>query len=101
MDNSGVIQGPPLPHHPASLFMLTWSPSLLASPHMCLNKLTQAGLANGIGPLGVPWSTSMIITPPIPTRLIASRSAVIPLLLMFPFNQNQKIQGRAEGGGWA
>src|SRR5437868_3055022 len=41
----------------------------------------------------------MIITPPIPTRSIASRSAVIPLLVTFPFSQNQNTHGRADGGG--
>jgi hypothetical protein len=41
----------------------------------------------------------MINTPPMPTRFIASRSAVMPLLLMLPFNQNQYTQGLAEAGG--
>src|SRR5689334_9841374 len=38
-------------------------------------------------------------TPPMPTRFIASRSAVMPLLLILPLSQNQKICGRAESGG--
>ena len=41
------------------------------------------------GPTGAPWSTSMISTPPMPTRFIASRSAVMPLLVMLPLSQNQ------------
>jgi hypothetical protein len=41
----------------------------------------------------------MINTPPMPTRFIASRSAVIPLLVIFPFSQNQYTHGRALSGG--
>src|ERR1051325_9556217 len=42
----------------------------------------------------------MIATPPMPTRFIASRSAVMPLLVILPLSQNQNTQGRAESGGW-
>src|SRR5438876_5137771 len=99
MESSGVIHGPPLPHHPASLFMLTFKPSRCASAHICLNNPSQAGVPKTAGPLGVPWSTSIIATPPMPTRFIASRSAVIPLLVTLPLSQNQNTQGRAVSGG--
>src|SRR5205085_7440088 len=99
MDKSGVIHGPPLPHQPASLFMLTSNPRRWASPQTCLNKPSHAGLPNLIGPFGAPWSTSMMTTPPIPARCIASKSAVMPLLETLPASQNQNTQGRAEGGG--
>jgi hypothetical protein len=35
----------------------------------------------------------------MPTRCIASKSAVMPSRVMFPFNQNQYTQGRALSGG--
>ena len=35
----------------------------------------------------------------MPTRFIASRSAVIPSRVMLLFSQNQYTQGRAESGG--
>ena len=37
----------------------------------------------------------------MPTRCIASKSAVIPPLVMLPSIQNQYTHGRAEAGGWA
>jgi hypothetical protein len=42
----------------------------------------------------------MIKTPPIPARFIASKSAVMPSRVMFPFSQNQYTPGRADSGGW-
>ena len=89
MANSGVIHGPPLPHQPASLFMFTFRPSRSASAQTCLNSSRHGGLPNRAGPCGVPWSTSMISTPPIPTRRMASRSAVMPSRVMLPLSQNQ------------
>src|ERR1044072_5428995 len=41
----------------------------------------------------------MINTPPIPTRCIASRSAVIPARVRLPSDQNQYTHGRASSGG--
>lgn len=89
MARSGVIHGPPLPHQPASLFMLTSSPSRSASPQTCLKRSRHGGRPKPAGPFGVPWSTSMMSTPPMPTRFMASRSAVMPLLVMLPLSQNQ------------
>jgi hypothetical protein len=37
----------------------------------------------------------------MPARFIASRSAVMPLLDMFPSSGNQYTHGRADGGGAA
>lgn len=41
----------------------------------------------------------MISTPPMPTRFMASRSAVMPSLVMLPLSQNQYTHGRHESGG--
>jgi hypothetical protein len=68
-----------------------------------LNASCHCGLSGFTGPSGaqdIPL-TSIHSAPPMPTRFIASRSAVMPSLLMLPLIQNQKTQGRAEGGGAA
>ena len=87
--SSGVIHGPPLPHQPASLFIFTSRPSRWASVSTNLNNSRHCGPANRAGPGGVPCSTSMISTPPMPTRRIDSRSAVMPSRVMLPLSQNQ------------
>lgn len=43
----------------------------------------------------------MVSTPPMPTRCIASRSAVMPALVTLPFIQCHHVCGRAEAGGEA
>ena len=52
------------------------------------------------GPFGMPVPASKLTTPPMPTRLMASRSSVMPSLVTWPFIQNQRTQGRADSGGW-
>ncbi|RYG48159.1 hypothetical protein EON79_05305 [bacterium] len=89
IESSGVIHGPPLPHHPASSFMFTWRPRRAASFTAKANNRRHSGLANATGPVGVPWAVSMMSTPPIPVRFIASRSAVMPPSVMLPSSQNQ------------
>ena len=51
MDSSGVIHGPPLPHQPASLFMLTSRPRRLASLQTCWKSSRHCGPAKSAGPL--------------------------------------------------
>src|SRR6266542_1660936 len=41
----------------------------------------------------------MMSTPPIPTRFIASRSAVMPSRVRLPSDQNQNTHGFASSGG--
>ena len=82
-----------------ALLMAICSPNRSASFTACWNNARHASLKKGTGPGGVLRATSIRITPPIPTRCIASRSAVIPSLVMLPFFQNQYTQGRAAAGG--
>ena len=51
------------------------------------------------GPFGMPVPASKLITPPTPTRLMASRSRVMPSRVTCPFIQCQSTHGRAESGG--
>ena len=44
---------------------------------------------NFTGPRGMPTSTSMMITPPMPARFSASKSAVMPSRLRLPSMTNQ------------
>jgi hypothetical protein len=56
-----------------------------------------------MGPAGAMvfgFATSMISTPPMPTRFIASKSAVMPSLEIFPLIQNQYAHGLAASGGY-
>jgi hypothetical protein len=41
----------------------------------------------------------MSVRPPSPTRFIASKSAVMPSRVRFPFSQNPYAHGLAESGG--
>ena len=61
------------------------------------------GLSGVTGPSGAQAGplTSIHSTPPMPTRCMASRSAVIPSLLMLPLIQNQYTHGLALAGGLA
>ena len=54
----------------------------------------------GVFPIGIPTSTLNIWAPPMPIFFIASRSAVIPALLMFPLIQCHQVCGLAEFGGF-
>jgi len=58
-----------------------------SAPYAPAPPYGQSGVASG--PTGAPWSVSMMSTPPMPTRFIASKSAVMPSLVIFPFSQNQ------------
>jgi len=44
--------------------------------------------------------TWIIVAPPMPTRFICSRSAVIPALETLPFTQCHQVCGLAESGGF-
>jgi len=55
---------------------------------------------NGAGPAGMSSSTLKICAPLMPTRFIASKSAVMPSLVMLPFIQCHQVWGLAESGGW-
>ena len=59
IDNSGVIQGPPLPHQPPSLFMFTVMPSRVASFTACWIISLHWGLKKRAAPFGTYWSTSI------------------------------------------
>ncbi len=52
-----------------------------------------------MGPSGMLSDTLKIWAPPSPIRFIASRSAVIPSRVMFPFIQCHQVWGRADAGG--
>src|SRR5437763_2051731 len=56
---------------------------------------------NGALPAGMPTSTLNVWAPPIPTRFIASRSAVMPSLELLPLHQCHHVWGWAECGGLA
>ena len=96
---SGVIHGPPLLDQPPPFIIASWSPSREASLFANDIILSQVGLIKRTGPAGIPWSTLNISAPPRPTLDIASRSAVMPLRVTFPFIQCHHVCGLAEDGG--
>ena len=63
----------------------------LALAHAHCMQSCHCGLAGVTGPSGAHTMplTSIHSTPPTPTRFMASRSAVMPVLLMLPLIQNQ------------
>ena len=84
---------------PAPRSAVICKPNRWASATACLNSARHSGLMNSTGPRGIPTSTSIMITPPMPARLSASKSAVMPSRLRLPSMMNQYTQGRAESGG--
>ena len=54
---------------------------------------------NFTGPRGMPTSTSIMITPPMPAFFSASKSAVMPSRVRLPSMMNQYTHGRADSGG--
>ena len=99
IESSGLTQGPPLLDHPAPLWIQSSSPSRLASLHAWAMASCHWGDMKGTLPAGTPCSTLKICAPPRPIRFIASRSAVIPSLLMLPLFQCHHVCGLARSGG--
>ena len=89
MDCSGFTHGPPLPVQPGPAFSVICKPSRSASATACLNSARHSGLMNFTGPRGMPTSTSIMITPPMPARFSASKSAVMPSRVRLPSMTNQ------------
>ena len=75
------------------------NPSRFASAFACASMSNHASLANRTFPSGMPVGTSKMYAPPTPARAIASRSAVMPSLVTFPFIQCHHTCDRADGGG--
>ncbi len=96
---SGVTHGPPLPVQPGPLCTDSSIPTLAASLTAWLKSACHSGVRKPMGPAGASSVTSMSTAPPMPTRLIASKSAVIPSREIFPSTQNQCTHGRADRGG--
>jgi hypothetical protein len=65
----------------------------------CSINSRHSGLKNFTGPARMPQSTLKICAPPMPTRFMASRSAVMPSRVTFPFIQCHQVCGLAESGG--
>ena len=59
----------------------------------------QASVANATVPFGSASPASNICAPPMPTRAIASKSAVIPSFVTLPFIQCHHVCGLADFGG--
>ena len=89
MDCSGLTHGPPLPVQPGPAFSAICKPNRLASLTACLISSRHSALMNLTGPRGMPTPTSIISTPPIPARLSASKSAVMPSRVKLPSMMNQ------------
>ena len=98
MDSSGVIQGPPLPHQPASLFMFTSSPSRCASAQMCLKRSRHSGPAKAAGPWARPGRS------PCRARRRCRRVSSLPdrrdAVAGDVAVQREPIHPRARGWGW-
>jgi len=94
-----VFHGPPLLDQPAQFSTQSFRPSRFASCTANLKSSRHSGLMNATGPLGMPQSTFTMVAPPRPICFIASRSAVMPAFVMFPFIQCHHVCGLAESGG--
>ena len=97
---SGVFHGPPLLDQPAQLCMASFKPRRSASRAACFISSRHSGVRNLTGPGGdaLRLKTSAL---PMPTRCIASRSAVMPALVMLPSIQCHQMSALAEAGGAA
>src|SRR4051794_8919090 len=99
MECSVEFHGPPLLDHPAQLCRHNSSPSRSASLTAKENISCHSGELNFTGPGGMPSLALKTCAPPIPTRCIDSRSAVMPSLVTLPFIQCHHVWGRADAGG--
>ena len=94
-----VFHGPPLLDQPAQFSTQSSSPSRFASATANLKSSRHSALMKFTGPRGMPESTFTMVAPPRPICFIASRSAVMPSLVMLPFIQCHHVCGLAESGG--
>ena len=99
IESDGFTHGPPDELQPLQLESPTASPSRRASASAWRSISIHSSEPNATGPSGMPAVTSKMNTPPIPTRAIDSRSAVMPALVTLPFIQCHHTCGLAERGG--
>src|SRR5262245_8725428 len=93
MAYSGLIHGPPLMDHAAQLWLQCSTPNRDPSLDACLMHSRHFLVMKGVGPAGMSTSTLKICAPPIPALFMASRSAVIPSLEIFPLHQCHQVWG--------
>src|SRR5580700_305099 len=94
-----IFHGPPLLDQPAQFSTESLKPSRSASCTAKPKSARHSGLMNGTLPRGMPQSRFTTVAPPRPICFIASRSAVIPSLVMFPFIHCHQVCGLADSGG--
>ena len=99
---SGFTQGPAVSLHPPEAAMDISMCRRSASAAACLKADFHSGVIQISGlstKSGAPISPSNICIPPIPTRCIHSRSAVMPASVTFPLIQCHQTKGLALSGG--
>src|SRR5512143_1206618 len=103
MPSLAGTHGPPLSLQPGEPAMAISSFSDSASCAVKWNASFQSGVMY-VRRFGTTWGVvrpaSKFWKPPIPTRLIHSRSALIPSFVMLPFIQCHQTRGFAESGGF-
>src|SRR5688572_17449206 len=98
----GFTHGPPVTLHPPLAAIDISRPRRCASAAACRNAALHGGVIHTSRfstNCGVPSEPSNICIPPIPTRFIHSRSAVIPSRVTLPFIQCHQTRGLASSGG--
>ena len=99
---AGFTHGPPVSLQPPLAAIVISRPSRFASAAACRNAAFHAGVIHTSRfstNCGVPSEPSNICIPPMPTRSIHSRSAVIPSRVTLPFIQCHQTRGFASSGG--
>ena len=99
MPFSGGFHGPPELDQPLQFGRQSSSPRRRASLAAWPIASNQAGVLKATGPGGISQPASKICAPPRPIAAIASRSAVIPAFVTFPFIQCHQVWGLASCGG--